>query len=463
MNPIKRLGGSTVRFALVYLALFGLSTSAVLGFVYTTSVGVIDSQTDHTIEAEITGLAEHYRQNGLIGLTEIVTRRSRGSPGRRNMYLVTDPRFAPVAGNLSRWPNEARDGPGWIDFLVETKGGTDARPQVARARIFFLADGFHLLVGRDTTERSAFRKRMTEALLGALALSVALGAAGGLLMGRHVLRRIDAINRTSRGILGGDLKRRVPIGGSGDEFDQLAHNLNAMLDRIAGLMSGMREVANGIAHDLRSPISRLRARLEVTLLGKADPEVYRHALQETIAETDTILETFNALLAISLAESRALRDEFAEIDLASLATDAVELYQPLAEEKGQRVSLEIEAGLVTLGNHSLLSQAVANLLDNAVKYTPAGGTVSIIVRPGIAGPEIAVADDGPGIPSDFRQKALRRFTRLEASRQAPGSGLGLSLVAAVAELHDATLHLEDNGPGLRAVLRFAPRLGSHSK
>jgi signal transduction histidine kinase len=282
-------------------------------------------------------------------------------------------------------------------------------------------------------------------------------------MGRHVLRRIDAINRTSRGILGGDLKRRVPIGGSGDEFDQLAHNLNAMLDRIAGLMSGMREVANGIAHDLRSPISRLRARLEVTLLGKADPEVYRHALQETIAETDTILETFNALLAISLAESRALRDGFAEIDLASLATDAVELYQPLAEEKGQRVSLEIEAGLVTLGNHSLLSQAVANLLDNAVKYTPAGGTVSIIVQPGIAGPEIAVADDGPGIPSDFRQKALRRFTRLEASRQAPGSGLGLSLVAAVAELHDATLHLEDNGPGLRAVLRFAPRLGSHSK
>ena len=459
MNPIRRLGGSTVRFALVYLALFGLSASAVLGFIYATSVGVIDSQTDDTIEAEITGLAEHYREAGLIGLTQVVERRSRGSPGRRSMYLVADPRFKPVAGNLSRWPDEARDEPGWIDFLVATEGGNDARPQVARARVFFLADGFHLLVGRDTTERSAFRERMAEALLGALALSVVLGAAGGLLMGRHLLRRIDAINRTSRGILGGDLKRRVPVGGSGDEFDQLAHNLNAMLDRIQGLMSGMREVANGIAHDLRSPISRLRARLEVTLLGEAGPQEYREALRESIAETDTILETFNALLAISLAESRALRDEFAEIDLAVLATDAAELYQPLAEEKGQRVTVEAETGLATLGNHRLLSQAVANLLDNAVKYTPTGGTVAIMARPGEAGPEIVVADDGPGIPPDFRQKAVQRFSRLEASRQAPGSGLGLSLVAAVAELHDAQLLLQDNGPGLKAVLRFAPGPG----
>ena len=375
------------------------------------------------------------------------------------MYLVADPRFRPVAGNLSRWPDEARDGPGWIDFRVETEGETEARPQVARARVFFLSDGFHLLVGRDTTERGEFRKRMIEALLGALALSVLLGAAGGLLMGRHVLRRIDAINRTSRGILGGDLKRRVPVGGSGDEFDQLAYNLNAMLDRIADLMSAMREVANAVAHDLRSPISRLRARLEVTLLGKASPEEYRDALQETTAETDTILETFNALLAISIAESRALRDDFAAIDLAVLATDAAELYQPVAEEKGQRMVVEAGAGLVTLGNHRLLSQAVANLLDNAVKYTPAGGTVSIMARWGEAGPEIVVADNGPGIPPDFRQKALRRFTRLEASRQAPGSGLGLSLVAAVAELHDAALDLEDNDPGLRVVLHFTPGSG----
>ena len=459
MSLIKRLGGSTVRFALVYLALFGFSASALLGFVYTISVGVIDSQIDDTIEAEITGLAEHYRANGLSGLGQVVERRSRGNPGRRNMYLVADPRFRPVAGNLSRWPDEARDGPGWIDFRVDTEGETEARPQVARARVFFLSDGFHLLVGRDTTERGEFRNRMIEALLGALALSVLLGAAGGLLMGRHVLRRIDAINRTSRGILGGDLKRRVPVGGSGDEFDQLAHNLNAMLDRIADLMSAMREVANAVAHDLRSPISRLRARLEVTLLGKASPEEYRDALQETIAETDTILETFNALLAISLAESRALRDDFAAIDLAVLATDAAELYQPVAEEKGQRMVVEAGAGLVTLGNHRLLSQAVANLLDNAVKYTPAGGTVSIMARWGEAGPEIVVADNGPGIPPDFRQKALRRFTRLEASRQAPGSGLGLSLVAAVAELHDAALDLEDNDPGLRVVLHFTPGSG----
>ncbi|MDP6788635.1 MAG: HAMP domain-containing sensor histidine kinase, partial [Rhodospirillales bacterium] len=456
MNPIKRLGGSTVRFALVYLALFGLSASALLGFVYTTSVGVIDSQTDNTIEAEITGLAEHYREAGLIGLTQIVKRRSRGSPGRRNMYLVADPRFKPVAGNLSRWPDEAREAPGWIDFLVETEAGGDGQPQVARARVFFLANGFHLLVGRDTTERSAFRKRMTEALLGALALSVVLGAAGGLLMGRHVLRRIDAVNRTSRGILEGDLKRRVPVGDSGDEFDQLAHNLNAMLDRIGDLMRGMREVANGIAHDLRSPISRLRARLEVTLLGEAGPDEYRHAVEETIAETDAILETFNALLGISLAESRALRDDFAEINLAALVTDAAELYQPLAEEKRQRVSVETEAGLAILGNHRLLSQAVANLLDNAVKYTPAGGTVSIMAASGEAGPEIVVADDGPGIPPDFRDKAVRRFSRLEASRQAPGSGLGLSLVAAVAELHNAVLCLANNGPGLRVVMLFAP-------
>lgn len=440
------------------MAVFGLSVCGVLAFVYWTTVSVIEGQNDDTIEAEIAGLEEQYIERGLIGLVELIRARSADESRRRGLYLLTDPLLTPLAGNLTRWPEEARGDPRWVDFRIQHARTPDAPAQIARARTFRLQGGFHLLVGRDQTERAEFRETMTEALIWALVITGALGLGGGLLLSRNFLRRLDAINEGSRAILHGDLTQRMPVTGSGDEHDRLAQNLNEMLDQIARLMEGMRGVADDIAHDLRSPISRLRSRLEITLMEQPDAARYRAALEKTIEEADAILETFNALLAISLAESGALREMFERLDLAALVRDAAELYEAAAEEMGLTLEVAVEGAPAAPGDRNLLSQAVANLLDNALKYTPAGGAVRLSARVDADGSsEIAVSDTGPGIPAEARERVLERFSRLDSSRSTRGSGLGLSLVAATARLHDAELILEDNAPGLRVRLRF-PRL-----
>lgn len=453
MHPHRLLTSATFRYALIYVVVFGLSVSGVLGFVYWRVADVVSGQTDETIRTEINSLAEHYREFGLVQLVQIIRERSAGRPGRRGIYLLASPDLNPLAGNLTAWPAAAKGEPGWIDFLIESGSDPGGKPQVARAHSFVLTGGFRLLVGRDTTERSELRRLIGESLVAALVLSTLLAVLGGVIMSRNLLRRIDAINRGSHAILAGDLKRRMPVRGSGDEFDQLAGNLNDMLDRIEQLMAGMRNVGNDIAHDLRSPISRLRSRLEVTLLKAQDAETYRATLDETVAEIENILGTFNAILAIALAESGALRDEFEGLDLGPLLDDVAELYAPLAEENGSPLAVETAPGLNLQGNRHLLSQALANLLDNAVKYGAGAGPIRVSAKSDRSGLEIVVADSGPGIPAEQRDEVLKRFVRLEGSRSAPGSGLGLALVAAVAQLHGWDLSLEDNEPGLRVVLR----------
>jgi signal transduction histidine kinase len=254
--------------------------------------------------------------------------------------------------------------------------------------------------------------------------------------------------------MGGDLSRRVPIGDAHDEFDALAENLNAMLDRIERLMKGVREVTDSVAHDLRTPLNRLRNRLEATLRHLEPASAETLEIEAAVAETDSLITTFNALLLIAEADAGVTRGEMAPIDLSAIAADMAELYAPLAEEKG--VNLEIAPSGTTMidGNRSLISQALANLVDNAIKYTPAGGKVTVTASGTPLGVELRVVDTGPGIPPAERARVVERFVRLEASRNSPGTGLGLSLVAAVARLHDAKLQLEDNAPGLRAIIRF---------
>ena len=454
MLQIRLLRTSTFRYAILYMAVFGLSVSGLLGFVYWTTVGVIEAQSDATIEAEIAGLEERYRARGLFGLVEVIRARSTDEIRQRGIYLLTDPLMNPLAGNLTRWPDEAHGDPRWVDFRMQNVDKPGA-PQIARARTFVLQGGFHLLVGRDMTERAEFRDTMSDALIWALVITVALGIGGGILLSRNFLHRLEAINEGSRAILHGDLTQRMPVSGSGDEYDRLAQNLNEMLDQISRLMEGMRGVANDIAHDLRSPISRLRSRLEVTLMDEADPAKYRAALEKTIEEADAVLETFNALLAIALAESGALRKGFERLDLAALVGDAAELYQAAAEELGQRLDVAVAGAPAAMGDRNLLSQAVANLLDNALKHTPSGGTIRLSARIGMDGrAEIEVSDTGPGIPAEARTRVLERFARLDNSRSTRGSGLGLSQVAATARLHDADLILDDANPGLRVLLRF---------
>lgn len=454
MHPAKLFSASTIRYALIYAVLFAVSVTGVLGVVYWKSVGVITEQIDETIRTEIASLAEHYQKSGLGELAQVIAERSVGRLGQRGIYLLANDSYERVAGNLDSWPSVARGEPGWVDFYVGLPKDESGRPQVARARTFVLPGDFRLLVGRDMTERTEFRRLMLESLFWALGLTTALALVGGIIMGRDLLRRIDAINRSSRAILAGDLRSRMPVRGRDDEFDQLAQNLNGMLDRIEALMERMRGVAHDIAHDLRGPISRLRSRLEVTLIRDQEPETYRTVLRETVTETEDILATFNAILNISLAESGALRKDFQDIALDGLLADVAELYAPLAEQKGSRIDVAVEAGLTLRGHPNLLSQAVANLLDNAIKYAAQAGPITLSAGHVGGRLELAVADRGHGIPAERRGEALERFARLDASRSTGGSGLGLSLVAAVAHLHDAALELADNGPGLKVVLRW---------
>jgi signal transduction histidine kinase len=441
------------RLAIAYVALFGGSVVILFGFIYWATAGYMARQMDETIEAEITGLDEQYRQTGIQGLVAAIRQRIARDPAGSEVYLLADPNFRPLVGNLDRWPDAPESTTGWIEFELRDRTTRPGETYLAHARHFRLAAGSHLLIGRDARALQQVQRVMLRAFQWGLAITLGLGVISGIAMSRGALRRIEAINRTSREIMAGDLARRIPTRGSGDDFDQLAQNLNLMLDRIQALMDGIRHVSEGIAHDLRSPLTRLRHRLETARMSSGAPDEQRRLVEASIAEADTLLATFNALLRIAEAESGRARAGFAPVDLAALAQDAVELYEPVAQEKRQTLASSIQP-LTVVGDRHLLSQALANLLDNAIKCAPEGGRIEVALSPAPEGPMLAVADNGPGIPPEFRDKVLERFFRLDASRSTPGSGLGLSLVAAVARLHDARLDLADNRPGLRVTITF---------
>jgi signal transduction histidine kinase len=462
---MRYLKTNAFRLAALYLALFAASVLTLLVFIYLSTADFTERQTEVTLEAESRGLAEQYQDRGLAGLVEIIQDRSGADHADRTLYLITDPRLRPLAGNLSHWPNATQLRPGWIRFPVEEKSGGVTETHAALASVFVLPGGYRLLVGRDLRDVSLFRDRITRTLAWSAVLTLALGVVGGLVLTRNMLRRVDAVNRTSERIIHGDLSQRVPVSGSGDEFDQLAANLNAMLDQIERLMLGMRQVTDNIAHDLRTPLARLRARLEVTLLERPDVAHYEDAVRDTIAEADRLLGTFNALLSIAEAEAGSRREAWSVVDLAEIARNVAELYEPVAEEKGLQLVIETDPTLPVRGDRHLLSQALANLVDNALKYTPEG-RIALSAHQHDDAARVEVADSGPGIPADRREAVFDRFVRLEGSRSTPGNGLGLSLVRAVARLHAGTCWLEDNAPGLRAVLslplargeRVPPRL-----
>ena len=435
------------------MVLFAGSVLILLGFIYWSTVAYMSEQTDATIRAEITGLAEQYRQRGLGGLEKTISERIERDPDGTSVYLLATPNRVPLAGNLSPWPNTTPAGDGWLEFeLKDTRAG--GRVFEARARAFVLQDGLHLLVGRDTRELKATQQLITRALLWGVAITLALAFIGGVVMSRGMLRRIEVINHASRNIMAGDLTQRIPLRGSGDELDQLAGNLNRMIDEIERLMDGIRHVSDNIAHDLRTPLTRLRNRLEQLQIDLDDASPHREQVEQGLTDADQLLATFAALLRIARIEAGAHSANFDSVDLAALARDAAELYEAVAEEKQLRFSLEVDAGIKLNGDRDLLFQALINLLDNAVKYTPAGGEVSLRLERTGNTARITVSDSGIGIAEAERDKVGQRFYRLENSRSTPGSGLGLSLVKAVARLHHAELLLEDNAPGLKAVLRL---------
>jgi signal transduction histidine kinase len=445
---------ATFRMALAYLALFGSSVFVLLGFVYVVTTSVIEQQTTQLLDAEVTALAEQHRLHGLVGLHRAIQRRTGAKPHATGIYLLTDPLGRPLAGNIETWPAAARDENGFLHLSIAIRTGEDEVDlRTALARTFVVDGGYRLLVGRDIEDRLRIQQLIERTMLWGIGLTLLLGLAGGLAMSRPLLRRIDAINRTTRAIIEGDLGRRIEERGSSDELDVLTRNLNAMLARIEELVGAMRQVSDNVAHDLRTPLTRLHNRIEVALMGELGEARSRELLEATLKDADQLLGTFNALLDIAKAESGVAREAFEEVDLGELARDMAELYQPLAEDKGVRFRQE-GAGSVRLRAHRhLAAQAIANLLDNAVKYTPRGGLIALALDEGPP-VTVTVADTGPGIPPDQREAVLERFVRLDAHRSTPGNGLGLSLVHAVARLHDAGLELADNRPGLRVRLSF---------
>lgn len=438
------------RIILIYLVAFALSAAAIVAFTYWSTAKALNAQTDSEVDRESVSLTELYDQLGIAGLNDAIMQRYPFGP-QGQLYYLADEHMQRIAGNLASWPLLTGFGGGIVEFDYEPRPGEIHR---ARGRVVKLTGGFYLLVARDVFERYETEKQFAASLPWSVLLTVLLGLAGGALISHQLLARLDAINRTSREIMSGDLSRRVPVGRSGDEFDALAQNLNRMLDRTERLMRGMREVTDSVAHDLRTPLNRLRNRLESVSRGLEAESTEALAIEAAIAETDRLIATFNALLLIAEAEAGVAREAMAPFDLRSVVEGVAELYGPLAEENSVLLDIAPAGAAYIFGNRSLISQALANLLDNAIKYTPSGGRIRISVEETPHGTALSVADTGPGIAAEDRARVLERFVRLEASRHSPGTGLGLSLVAAVARLHEAKLSLEDNAPGLKAVLLF---------
>ena len=460
----KLIRTTAFRLTLVYLFLFALFAASLLGYFAWNTRRMITEQITDTVNSELTELTEQYTKGGLRGLVAAVEGRAL-RPGA-NLYLVTTPQGQGVAGNVASLEPGVMDHPGWAETFYKRLEETDTKSHFALVKVSQLSGGFRILVGRDLEERRRLFGIVAKAAQWSVLIVVVLGLGGGVFVARRVLRRIDAMTGTTQRIMAGDLSGRLPVGRSGDEIDRLAENLNAMLERIEALMAGLKEVSDNIAHDLKTPLTRLRNRAEEALAKSSNEGEYRAALERTIDESDGLIRTFNALLMIARAESGQARDNMTDFDAAEVAHGIHELYEPLAEDKG--LTLEVKADAAAIhGNRELISQALANLVENAIKYgqpvaaNPGGGAKSpdILIEAHRDGDNVclSVTDHGPGIPEADRQRAVERFVRLEASRTQPGSGLGLSLASAVATLHGGDLRLADSQPGLRVTLVIPSR------
>lgn len=451
------------KLALVNLVAFAGLTLFLIAYISNNTATLLDRQLEATIGSEINSLAEQYRRGGLRQLVSSVELRSRRPSA--SLYLVADFSGRTIVGNVADLPLAVLNLPDGQPTPVtyQRLDGDVSRQFEAVVRVFALPGGFRLLVGRDVAERQEFESVIRDAFQVAVVVMVVMAFVTWFLIGRTVLKRVENVAETSGRIMSGDLGRRLSVTGSGDEFDNLAVSLNRMLDRIEALMSGLKEVSDNIAHDLKTPLTRLRNRLESTLREARGEADWREAVADSIGEADELIQTFDALLRIARVEAGSSGDDMVDLDARDVLADVAELYEPVVEDAGGRLESLVHAPLPISGNRALIAQALTNLLDNAIKYglpeTPAaGGPAPVRLVGASRGGEVhlTVADAGPGIPEADRERVLQRFVRLEASRTRPGSGLGLSLVAAVARLHGGRVDLGDAAPGL-AVTLVLPR------
>lgn len=447
---LRLLRSTSLRLALGYVGLFAVSTLLLVGLLWWRTAGYLQRETDAAINSDANQIRDQLREFGLTAAKDAIQVRVAEAVDGRALYLLTGKDLKPLAGNLPAWPAQVGPEPGWYGTDVDREGPLEPM----RFRAVALPGGFHLLVGRDIGDRAEIRGLIVDALSWAGATTLLLAIGGGVLVRRSVLRRVEMINTAAAAIVRGDLSQRVPTRDTADEFDQLARTINSMLQQIQQLIEGVRNTSNAVAHDLRTPLAELRARLEELLRIRPPAETSFDEIQKAVSDIDRVIAVFNALLRLAEIDSGVRRSGFRRVALGEIAVEVAELYGPLAEEKGAAFLLDAPAGLMVEGDPHLLAQAVGNLVDNAVKFTPAGGMVSLRVQPRAGQIEVAVGDSGPGIAEAEKPRVTERFYRCRSSESAQGLGLGLSVVDAVARLHEGTLELTDNNPGLLALLRL---------
>jgi signal transduction histidine kinase len=450
----KTLRSSTLKLALISIAIFGAAVIALFSYVYWSTASYVRSRSDGAIAAEHAVLRQAYASAGRSGLIAAIERRIAENRLAGGRYLLADPSSGPVAGNLAAWPPALNGSNGWENFPAPAGTPNSSGRPLLRAIFDTLPDGSRLLVGKDIDDLDEFAHRIETALLLGILLIFVLAGVASVSVTRRTVGRIEAINATSKAIMHSGLGQRIPLRGTDDEWDQLAANLNSMLDRIEGLMAEVKQVTDNVAHDLRTPLARMRGRLEKAYNAQGSNDHDRALLGDTLADLDGVLRMFSSLTRISQIEANERADAFRAVNLSATAREVVELFDAAAEDTGGRLGVVGDDDVILTGDRDLLFDAVANLVDNAIKHGRDAGRVTVAVTRSDSGPEISVADDGPGIPVQEHQHVFKRFYRVERSRRTPGNGLGLSLVAAVARLHGAHIDLEDNAPGLKVRLRF---------
>ena len=450
----KTLTSSTFKLALIAIGTFGVIVSAIFSYVYLSTISYVRSRSDRAILTDYVTLRDAYQRSGRDGLSEAIRRRMayRGSADR--VYILVDPSSAVLGGNLKAWPGAVTATSGWTEFRAPAPAGTTSEPLI-RAMLENFPSGDRLLVGRDISDLDSFTWRIKAAAISGVALIFVLAAMASVLVTRRTVGRIEQINATSRAIMQSGLDKRIPLRGTNDEWDRVAENLNLMLDRIETLMGEVKQMSDNVAHDLRTPLTRMRGRLEKAYRVERASDADQSLIGDTIADLDSVLRMFSSITRIAQIEAQARTDAFRPVNLFEIASKVVELYDAAAEQDGTHLSLVGDRDVVVTGDGDLIFDAIANLVDNAIKHGRAGGQVHVRIESADGEPEISIADDGPGIPIDEREHVFKRFYRLEQSRYTPGHGLGLSLVAAVARLHGARIEMLDNAPGLQFRLRFA--------
>lgn len=448
----KLLNSTIFRLTLLYAAFFCISIILILTFVYFATVREIEDRIKHRITTQIAQAVTVFKQRGIKGLEKQTAEFMEEDDEGIFIYVLVDNTGKVLVGNMENWPEDITYSQDWLMFDIESRSQDAGIHILARDKT--LTGGYRLLVGYSLIEADRTKKVILDVVTASIMLALIITAFGGTLFSSVIRRRLEKVNQICSQVIGGNLDVKVPVTGSGDEFDNLSGNVNAMLTRITELVTGLKQTSDNIAHDLRTPLNRHRIRLEGMLSHEPDPARLTKNIKSGIDEIDSIVETLNSILRISQAQSGVASGHIVTFELSGVIMNVVDFYEEFASQKNISLQSNIPDNIMVTGDKPLITQAIANLIDNAIKYTPSGGTISVTLTLAVPYIECIVADNGTGIPPALYDKVKERFFRMEASRTSQGTGLGLSLVDAVAKLHRGELIFEDNHPGLRAILRL---------